>query len=94
MNMDQPLSQGDVGAEYAVVMVLYEDLTDGHEHVSHVDTLSSDGVQRRWRVAEVIQATRAGDRFLITIGGARTSTTLEPAICPVCPLVTVNYRSH
>jgi hypothetical protein len=54
---------------------------------SHVDTLDSDGVQRRWRVGEILEATRAGDRFLITIGGTRTATTLEPAICPVCPPV-------
>ena len=92
--MEQPLAQGGGGLEYAVVMVLYEDLTDGHEHVSHVDALGPDGVQRRWRLADLIQATRAGDRFLVTIGGTRTATTLEPSICPVCPVMTVNYRSR
>ena len=78
---------------YAVVLVQYEDLADGHEHVASVETLDPDGGQTRWTAVELINAIRAGERFVVTIGGAATGATLEPAICPVCPLVTVNYRS-
>lgn len=91
--MEQPLLQGDGGLAHAVVMVQYEDLTEGHEHVSHVDTLETAGMQRRWSAVEVINAVRAGERFVVTIGGTPVSTRLEPAICPVCPLITLNYRA-
>jgi hypothetical protein len=92
--MEHPSVQGDVVPPYAVVLVQYEDLTDGHEHVSHVETLDPDGGQTRWTCVEVINAIRGGERFVVTIGGTATGATLEPAICPVCPLVTLNYRSH
>ena len=78
---------------YAVVLVQYEDLADGHEHVSYVETLDPDGGQTRWTAVDLINAIRAGERFVVTIGGAATGAILEPAICPVCPLVTLNYRS-
>ena len=78
---------------YAVVLVQYDDLAGGHEHVAYVETLDPDGGQTRWTAVELITAIRAGERFVVTIGGAATGATLEPAICPVCPLVTLNYRS-
>ena len=93
MQMEQPLSQGETRLEHAVVMVQYADLADGHEHVSYVDTLEPAGGQRRWSAVELLNALRDGERFAVTIGGMATSTVLEPAICPVCPLVTLNYRS-
>jgi hypothetical protein len=78
---------------YAVVLVQYEDLAEGHEHVSYVETLDPDGGLTRWTALELINAIRGGERFVVTIGGAATGAILEPAICPVCPLVTLNYRS-
>ena len=91
--MEQSLSQGDAELGHAVVLVQYDDLTDGHEHVSYVDTLDRDGAQRRWSAVDVINALRAGERFVVTIGGLATGATLQPSICPVCPLVTLNYHS-
>lgn len=91
--MEQPAVQGGHVPNYAVVLVQYEDLTDGHEHVAYVDTLDPDGGQTRWTAVELINAIRGGERFVVTIGGTATGATLEPSICPVCPLVTLNYRS-
>lgn len=92
--MGLPIASGGDPPHYAVILVQYEDLTEGHEHVSYVDTLDPDGGQTRWTATEMINAVRAGERFVVTIGGAATGATLEPAICPVCPLVTLDYRSR
>ena len=91
--MELPRPQGSGLPHYAVVLVQYEDLTEGHEHVAYVDTLDPDGGQTRWSAVDLISAIRAGERFVVTIGGVATAATLEPSICPVCPLVTLNYRS-
>ena len=91
--MEQPTPGGSGPPQYAVVLVQYEDLTEGHEHVAYVDTLDPDGGQTRWSAVELINAIRAGERFVVTIGGVPTAATLEPSICPVCPLITLNYRS-
>lgn len=87
------MPQGGGLPHYAVVLVQYEDLTEGHEHVAFVDTLDPDGGQTRWSAVELINAIRAGERFVVMIGGAPSGATLQPSICPVCPLITLNYRS-
>lgn len=91
--MEQPRTEGSVTPHYAVVLVQYDDLNEGHEHVAYVDTLDPDGGQTRWRAVDLINAIRAGETFVVMIGGAVTGATLEPSICPVCPLITLNYRS-
>jgi hypothetical protein len=91
--MEQPIPNGGGLPHYAVVLVQYEDLSEGHEHVAFVDTLDPDGGQTRWRAVELINAIRDGERFVVSIGGTETGATLEPSICPVCPQVTLNYRS-
>lgn len=92
--MEQPISPGESLPHYAVVLVQYEDLSEGHEHVAYVDTLDPDGGASRWSAGDLITAIRAGERFVVTIGGMPTGAHLEPSICPVCPLVTLSYRSR
>lgn len=91
--MDQSSGQGDELPPYSAVLVQYEDIPGGHEHVAYVETLDPDGGETRWTAVEVINAIRGGERFVVTIGGADSGAILQPTICPVCPLVTLDYRS-
>ena len=93
ITMPQPLSHESAVPPYAVVRIQREDLADGHEHVDYVDTQDPDGGTTRWTAVQLIDAIRSGERFVMTIDGDAIGTTLEPAICPVCPFVTLTHRS-
>ena len=92
-HMSQPVSQVSAVPPYAVVRVQYEDLADDHEHVDYVETQDPDGGTTRWTAVQLIDAIRSGERFVLTIDGDAIGTTLEPAICPVCPFVALAHRS-
>jgi len=63
--------------------------TDGHPHVSFIETRDPDGGQTRWTTVQVIAAVRDGERFVVADDGRGGETLLEPAVCSRCPTVTL-----
>jgi hypothetical protein len=63
--------------------------SDGHQHVSFVETRDPDGGQTRWTTVQVIAAVRDGERFVVADDGQGGEMLLEPAVCTRCPTVTL-----
>ena len=63
--------------------------SDGHPHVSFIETRDPDGGQTRWSTVQVIVAMRGGERFLVADDGQGGETLLEPAVCTRCSTVTL-----
>lgn len=74
-----------------LVLCLEQDASgsDGHPHVSFIETRDPDGGQTRWSTVQVIAAVRDGERFVVADDGQGGETLLEPAVCTRCPTVTL-----
>jgi hypothetical protein len=84
----RPRSSGE-GPPHVVVRIERDPPAGaGHDHVFAVETRDPDGGSTRWRSSDVIAAIREGERFVVEDEHGRESV-LEPALCPVCPRVTV-----
>jgi hypothetical protein len=64
---------------------------DGHSHVSAVRTQDPDGGETRWTAVEFVSAVRSGEQFVL-IGADGQRATLEPAVCPRCPSMTITVE--
>lgn len=60
---------------------------DGHDHVTAIETWDPDGGRTHWTLVQVIAAVRDGEVF--QAGGDPMTATLEPAVCPWCPVATL-----
>jgi hypothetical protein len=56
----------------------------GHSHVVAAETQDGDAAPRRWRLVEIVEAVRLGERFVLVTGAE-----LEPTVCDRCARVTV-----
>lgn len=66
-----------------------ESETDGHDHVTAIETSDPDGGRTRWTLVQVIAAFRDGEAFHAGRGSQGQTVVLEPAVCPRCPIATL-----
>jgi hypothetical protein len=64
-------------------------MAEGHLHVTAVETSDPDGGVTQWSLVQVIEAVRAGDRFVLRDGTAADAVELGPTVCPRCQVATL-----
>lgn len=61
----------------------------GHSHVLGLATRDPEGGERHWTLVQVIAAIRDGERFVVGEDPDDQGTSIEPTVCPRCPMATL-----
>ena len=66
-------------------------MSEGHLHVTAVETSDPDGGTTRWSLVQVIEAVREGERFMLREGAGEPAE-LTPTVCARCSVATLGVE--